>query len=99
MSIANRIKEHEVLTYFTMAIAISWGLVIAIVGFDRIIGTTQEQEDLLYTVVFTLLTGPIVAGLTMIGLANGKNGYKDFFHRLTKVKIKIQWYQKCIFQP
>jgi len=92
MSVVDKIKEHAVLTYFTLTIAISWGLVISIVGLDGIIGTTQEQEDLLYTVVFTLLAGPIVAGLTMIGFINGKAGYKDFIHRLTKLKVKVQWY-------
>lgn len=92
MNIVNKIKEHSVLTYFAMTIVISWGLVISIVGLDGIIGTTQEQDNLLYTVVFTLLAGPIVSSLTLIGLLNGRTGYKEFLKRLTTLKIAFQWY-------
>lgn len=92
MSFINSIKQHSVLMYFTLAILISWGLVISIVGIDGLPGTTQEQTDLLNTVIFAFLAGPIVSSLLLIGITHGKEGFRDLITRFLTWKVKIQWY-------
>jgi hypothetical protein len=50
-------------TYFLLAFAISWILVIAVVGFDGFPGTAVDFSVLLPVVVIAMLAGPSVAGL------------------------------------
>ena len=92
MTFEKSIKEHAVIIYFSLAILISWGLVLSIVGLEGIPGTTQEQDDLLYTIVFALLTGPIISSILMIAITHGKAGFRDFVSRLGTWKVPIHWY-------
>lgn len=92
MSFINNIKQHSVLVYFILAILISWGLVISIVGINGLPGTTQEQSDSLNTVIFALLAGPIISSLLLIAISHGKRGYRDLISRFVTWKVEIRWY-------
>lgn len=86
------IKRHSALTYFVMTITISWSLVICLVGINGIVGTTQEQNELLYPFVFTLFVGPVFSSLTLIIFLYGKDGLYEYASRLTKWNVGIHWY-------
>ena len=92
MSSISIIRRHSVLIYFTLTLLISWGLVISVVGITGIPGTKQEQKDLLYSVVFTLLAGPIISSLSLIGILYGRSGYHELASRLGQWKAAIHWY-------
>lgn len=92
MLISTYIKQHSVAIYFSMTILISYGLVLSIVGINGIPGKTQEQNDLLNTVIFALLTGPIFSSLLLIGITKGKDGFREFASKLGTWKVPIHWY-------
>ena len=43
-----------------------------------------------------MLVGPSLSGLLMIGILNGKTGYRELFGRLTKWRVNIRWYLAAI---
>ena len=61
-------------TYFVLAFAISWGGVVAVVGFDGFPGTAEDFRVLLPMVVIAMLAGPSVAGVAATTLFLGKKG-------------------------
>ena len=70
------IKNHAVLTYFILTFAISWSLILLIIGGpSRIPGTLEETDALLPIVVLAMVVGPSIAGLLMIGLTEGRQGF------------------------
>ena len=96
MNLRNSMKQHPIFTYFMITFLISWGSVIYILGLNRIIGTPQERKDLLYVVVFPLLSGPTIASLSLITILYGKSGLKEFASRLTNYKVRGEWYLVAI---
>jgi len=85
-------KTHPLLTYFMLTFLISWGGVL-ILGAPHGIPTTSENFEKLYPIVFLpYLLGPLVSGLILIGLVEGKTGYQQLFERLVTWRVKLQWY-------
>src|SRR4051812_30510620 len=79
-------------TYFVLAFAISWGGVLAVVGFDGFPGTADEFRVLLPMVVIAMLAGPSVAGVAATALFLGKTGLHDLWHRVRKGRGGARWY-------
>ena len=79
-------------TYFALAFAISWGGVVAVVGFNGFPGTAEEFRVLLPMVVIAMLAGPSVAGGATTALFLGKTGLHDLWHGLRKGRVGARWY-------
>lgn len=79
-------------TYFVLAFAISWGGVVAVVGFDGFPGTAEDFRVLLPMVVIAMLAGPSVAGVAATVLFFGKTGLHDLWHRFRKGRVGARWY-------
>jgi hypothetical protein len=90
------IKRHPLLTYFTLAFAISWGGVLIIVGPSRIPGTTEQIEMLFPLAILVMLPGPSVAGILLTGLVHGRAGLREFRSRLLRWRVGIRWYAVAI---
>src|SRR6516165_4457247 len=86
------IKQHPVLCYYVLAFAISWGAVLAVTGLHGIPGNPANLMKMLPALLLAMLAGPVVAAISVTGLAGGRAGYRDYFARLAKWRTRIGWY-------
>ena len=87
------IKRHPVAIYFALACAISWGLVLLIIGGPGKILVTREQvETLLPFVILAMLPGPSIAGILLTGLVHGTAGFRELLSRLLRWRVGARWY-------
>jgi protein-S-isoprenylcysteine O-methyltransferase Ste14 len=93
------LKKHALLSYFVLAFAVSWGLIAATVGPDIINPWAEASPGILPLVVVIMLLGPIVSGLLMTALVDGKKGFSDLSQRIFKRKLKIRWYAALLIAP
>jgi uncharacterized protein len=90
------IKKYSLPIYFILAIAISWGGILVVVGPDGIPGTAQQFERLLPFAVIAMLAGPSVTGVLLTGLVHGKAGLRDLLSRLRKWQADVRWYAAAL---
>lgn len=79
-------------TYFLLAFAISWGGVVAVVGFDGFPGSAEDFGVLLPMVVMAMLAGPSVAGVAATAMFLGTTGLHDLWRRFRKGRVGARWY-------
>jgi membrane protease YdiL (CAAX protease family) len=83
-------------TYFVLAFAISWGGVVATVGFGGFPGTAEDFRVLLPLVVIAMVAGPSVAGVAATALFLGKPGLQDLWRRFRKWHVDTRWYAAAL---
>jgi len=86
------IKEHAAVTYFLLTFIITWGsifLVVGEVGFPISKELIESAGPMVYG---GMLIGPSAAGILMIGLADGRAGYRTMLSRLGRWRVGIRWY-------
>src|SRR5215218_6368107 len=88
------IKRHPLLSYFALAFAVSWGvvLIVIVVGHGSILATKEQFETLIPFVGPAVLLGPSVAGILLTGLLYGKAGFRDLLARMTRWRVGARWY-------
>jgi membrane protease YdiL (CAAX protease family) len=91
------IRRHPVPSYFTLAFALSWTGVMAVISSGPIPAPPAEAERLFPFVYLAMLIGPPAAGLSMTALASGRSGLRDYFGRLTKWRVAARWYVVALF--
>jgi hypothetical protein len=84
------IKTQQLLIYFAVAFAISWGGVFLAVGPSGFPGTPEQFATLLPLVVLAMLAGPSVAGLLSTGLVHGRAGLRDLRSRLLRWRVCVR---------
>jgi len=89
----NFIKQHPVVTYYFVTFLISWGGLVMILG-GRISSLTDAPFLPLY---FVSVAGPSITGVLLTGLYDGTKGYREFFSRLIKWRVKAKWYVAALF--
>jgi membrane protease YdiL (CAAX protease family) len=92
MSTSVFIKRHPLLIYYALTFTISWGGILSLVGLDGIPGTTEEFQRMFLIVSLALLAGPSVSGLLLIGLVQGRAGFRELFSRLLRWSVAARWY-------
>lgn len=97
MKIKHVIKHHSLFIYFFLAFTISWGLIGILAGPGNIPINPEKSRELLPLLYVSMLFGPSVAGLLMIGLSEGKNGFRRLKSHLIKWRVTIWWYVFAIF--
>ncbi|MBD3276109.1 MAG: CPBP family intramembrane metalloprotease [Candidatus Marinimicrobia bacterium] len=86
------VKNHPVLTYFTLTFIISWGG-IAVLGGPHGIPAPKAQFEALWPVVFLpYFFGPTLSGLLLIGIIHGKEGIKNLLSRFIRWRVDVRWY-------
>jgi membrane protease YdiL (CAAX protease family) len=88
----NFIRNHQILLYFILTFSISWGLILVLIAINGMPGTVAEAQAQLPFTIMVFLSGPLISGLLMIGLIDGKKGFSDLISRLLKWKIGVVWY-------
>jgi hypothetical protein len=87
------IKRHPVFAYFALTLAISWGGVFIISGgLNGFPANAQEVETLLPYVVLLLAIGPLLSGILLTALLDGRAGLGDFLARLLRWRLGVGWY-------
>jgi membrane protease YdiL (CAAX protease family) len=78
--------------YFLLTFLITWGsifLVVGSIGFPISKAQIEAAGPMVYV---GMLVGPSLAGLLMIGLVEGRAGFRSLFSRLGKWRVGIRWY-------
>lgn len=100
MSLKSFIDRFSVLIYFILAFALSWGCMVLMIGpgsFPISAELAETQGALIY---IGLLVGPSVAGLLLIGLLEGKEGFRTLLSRLRTWRVGVRWYAiALLFAP
>ncbi len=90
------IKGHEVLTYFALTFAVSWGGVLILVGPSGIPGTAEQSKTLFPVVYLAMLVGPVLTGCLLTGLVYGRAGLREFRSRLLMWRVDARWYATAL---
>lgn len=90
------IKRHPVTSFFLLAIAISWGGILAIVLPTTFPAPVSEAERLFVAVYLAMLAGPSVAGLTIIVVLGGLDGLREYWTRLLVWRVEMRWYAAAL---
>jgi len=88
----NFIKKNPVLSYFILTFAISWGAILLLIALNGMPTTVAEAQAQLPVAIMTFLGGPLISGLLMIGLIDGRAGYLDLLARILKWRVNFVWY-------
>ena len=79
------LKQHCLIAFFVIAFILSW--YPWIIAFIR--GRTSGPNPL----------GPLVAGIIMSAIVSGRPGLREFFSRLVRWRVGIQWYAIALVTP
>jgi membrane protease YdiL (CAAX protease family) len=86
------IKTHAVLTYFTLTFIFTWGC-MALAVYPGGFPISDEQFETAGALVYVaMLVGPSGASLLLIGLLEGRAGYRELLSRLFKWRVSARWY-------
>ncbi|MFD2517710.1 CPBP family intramembrane glutamic endopeptidase [Salinimicrobium flavum] len=87
----NLAKEHPVIIFYLVTFLISWGgLALLLGGPDQI--TAQPTKVPFLPLYLITVSGPCIAGILLIGIYHGTEGYRKFISRLFKYRVNIKWY-------
>ncbi len=92
MTIKSLIKGHPVLTYFVLTFIFTWGC-MAIAVYPSGFPITEEQFEISGPLVYVaMLVGPTGASMLLIGLLDGRVGFRDLLSHLIKWRVGTRWY-------
>ena len=86
MKVADVVRRHPVGAYLGLAFAISWGGSLLIGGPIALRGAALAAGDL-WRMGGVVLAGPLLAGLAMSALADGRAGLRDMWARMRRWRV------------
>src|SRR5215217_8522579 len=88
------LKSHPLLSFYTLAFAISWGAILLAVGLGPggFSATPQQFQKALPYAVPAMFLGPSVACILLTGLLSGRAGFRDLLARMTRWRVGARWY-------
>jgi membrane protease YdiL (CAAX protease family) len=86
------IKRNQMLVFYVLAFAISWILILLIIGPIRFIGTENIPDVLLPMLYVAMLAGPSISGILLTGLVDGKAGLLKLLSQLLNWRVNALWY-------
>jgi len=92
MSKITFIKRNSAIAYLIVVFGLSWGLILILAGPGNIPINAEQSKELLPLLYTMMLLGPSIAGLLVIGLVEGKKGFRKFSSRLLNWRVNIAWY-------
>jgi membrane protease YdiL (CAAX protease family) len=97
MKVKRFINNYSLAVYFLLAFIISWGLIIFLAGPGNIPIDPVKSEEYLPMLYLSMLFGPSIAGLLMLGLIEGKKGFLRIKSGLLNWRHNIAWYLLAMF--
>ena len=95
MRIRSSLQRSPIFSYFALAYLISWGGSFAIGGPKFLRGEGLGLEDVLFMAPL-VLAGPLIAGLAMTYLLDGKTGLRELFSRMSLWRSGLRWYAAAL---
>jgi membrane protease YdiL (CAAX protease family) len=86
------IIRNQMLVFYVLAFAISWILILLIIGPIRFIGTENIPDVLLPMLYVAMLAGPSISGILLTGLVDGKAGLLKLLSQLLNWRVNALWY-------
>lgn len=86
------VQRHPAASYFLLAIALSWGGIVAIIGTGSLPASVAQAERLFVPVYLAMLVGPSVGGLVVTALTGGGAGLRAYRERLLVWRVDVGWY-------
>jgi membrane protease YdiL (CAAX protease family) len=87
------IRSHSMLSFYALVFAIAWGGILILVGGPSGIPTNREQFLMLMPWLMVVwLAGPSVAGILLIGLVYGREGFRNLLTRMRRWRVGARWY-------
>jgi membrane protease YdiL (CAAX protease family) len=86
------VRGHPALAYFALVIIISRGGGAIVVGPARLPLNWERFEQLGAAIYAVSLAGPVLAGLLLTGILDGRNGLRELLARLRKWRVSARWY-------
>ena len=90
------IEKHQVLTYYALVFAISWGGILAVVAPGGIPGEPEDVARLFPFTLAALFAGPSVAGVVMTALVSGRAGLRELLARLGRWRVGAAWWAAAL---
>ncbi len=81
------IARHSIAIYFALVVVISWGTAAMVLGPASFPLSWERFETLGGAMYAAFLAGPVIAGLAMIGIVDGRRGYRDLLVRLRTWRV------------
>jgi uncharacterized protein len=85
-------RRHPVLTYYILTFALSWGALLLVGGRDFLEGADWQTDPQFLPAILAMILGPAGAGLLLIGVFDGKAGYRELLARLLRWRLAMRWY-------
>jgi membrane protease YdiL (CAAX protease family) len=86
------ICKHPAWSYFSLAFALSWIGVGAIIAPGAIPAAPADAERVFPMVYLAMLTGPSIAGILLTALTAGREGLRAYRRRLCQWRVPLKWY-------
>jgi len=87
------LERHPLVVYFALVFAISWGGLLWTAGGPGGIPVAPDRVDaLLPGMILSVLAGPSVAGILLVGLVEGRAGLRALRSRLLRWRVGERWY-------
>jgi membrane protease YdiL (CAAX protease family) len=91
-AIKSFVQSYAVLAYFVLTFAITWGSILILTGASSFPLPSEKIESAGPLVYVGMLIGPSISGLLLIGIVEGKSGFRSLFSRLGKWRVSGWWY-------
>jgi membrane protease YdiL (CAAX protease family) len=86
------IQRHPVPIYYVLTYALSWGVILLVIGPEGFLGTKAIPEARLPLVYLAMLVGPSIAGILLTDLVSGRRGLYDLLSRMLRWRVGVRWY-------
>ena len=92
---SNWVREHQLVTYFLLAYAISWIIVAPVIASAQGFIDVPVPFALHYLNDFC----PLLAALITAGIANGAEGLRELLRRMVRWRVGMGWVFIAAFSP
>jgi uncharacterized protein len=97
-NISNFVKCHQLLSFFVLAYAIAWSVILGVAGSKGYRADRLQLPDIM--LIFSgMLIGPSLAGIILTAVVDGKTGLRSLFSRMGQWRVGVRWYAVVLLFP